>query len=318
MAVASDIRTGMRVDRATLAAFIGAVFIGGGNFLAVRFSNEDLAPLYGAAVRFGAAALVFFAVAAALRLPLPRGRALWGAVAYGSLGFGAGYALLYKALVGLPAGTTSVVMAAVPLVTLALAVAHRQERFSTRGVVGGILAVAGIALIARDGGGGNLEIGYLLAAVGAVVATAESAVVVKGFPRSHPVTTNAVGMAAGTVLLVLASSISGESWSIPDAGRTWLVLLWLVAAGSVGLFMLFLYVIARWTASASAYAITMMPVVAVTLGAVFADEAVTVALVIGALLVVAAVYVGALGRTEAPVAEEPVALVADAEPAAAE
>jgi drug/metabolite transporter (DMT)-like permease len=79
-------------------------------------------------------------------------------------------------------------------------------------------------------------------------------------------------------------------------------LLWLVTVGSVGFFWLFLYVVERWTASATTYALTLVPVVAVTLGALIAGEAVTIEVVFGGALVVAAVYVGALRRPGAATA----------------
>jgi drug/metabolite transporter (DMT)-like permease len=61
-------------------------------------------------------------------------------------------------------------------------------------------------------------------------------------------------------------------------------------------------VIIRWTASATVYALTLMPVVAVTLGVLFMDEKVTIQFVVGAALVLTAVYVGALlpRKPEAP------------------
>ena len=292
-------------DRTTLTAFFGAVVIGGTNFVAVRFSNEELEPLFGAALRFGAATLLFFAIMRIRRLPMPYGRAAVGAVLYGVLGFGLAYGLLYFALVELTAGTTSVIMASVPLITLLLAVLHRQERLSARGVVGGALAIAGIAVLSTNSLGGELPPAYVLAAVLGAIAAAESSVVAKGFPRTHPVTTNAVGMAAGTMFLVAASLAFGEQWTLPSGARTWAALAWLVVAGSVGLFLLFLFVVMRWTASATTYALTLMPVVAVTLGIVLADERLRVEVVAGGLLVVVAVYVGALGgrrsgRVEAP------------------
>ena len=70
-----------------------------------------------------------------------------------------------------------------------------------------------------------------------------------------------------------------------------------MVAGSVGLFYLIVFVIRRWTASATAYSLTLMPVVAVTLGALLADEPITPEVIVGALLVVVAVYVGAVRRT---------------------
>ncbi|CAN5778889.1 hypothetical protein BH23ACT12_BH23ACT12_22930 [soil metagenome] len=53
----------------------------------------------------------------------------------------------YIALLELNAGTTSVILASVPLVTLTLAVVQGQERFTRRGVAGGVLALGGIAVL---------------------------------------------------------------------------------------------------------------------------------------------------------------------------
>lgn len=291
-------------DRSTLAAFAGAVVIGGANFPAVKLSNEELDPLFGAAVRFASAALLLFLLARLRRWPLPRGRAALGAALYGLLGFGFAYGFLYFALVGLSPGMASIVTAAVPLVTLALAVAHGQERFTRRGVVGGLLAIAGIGVLSARAISGDLPPVYLLSAAMGVAAIAESTVVVKRFPRAHPFTTNAIGMATGAGFLVIASLIFREEWIIPEAGQTWLVLTWLVLAGSIGLFALFLYVVARWTASATVYALTLMPIVAVTLGVLFTNEELSIELIFGAALVMFAVYVGALSGGRATPARE--------------
>jgi drug/metabolite transporter (DMT)-like permease len=281
-------------DRTTLLAFAGAVLIGGSNFVAVSFSNDELEPQFGAALRFTVAAFIFIALMRIQKLPLPPRREALGAAIYGLLGFGVSYAFLYYALVGLTAGTASVMVAATPLVTLVLAVLHRQERFTTGGLIGGVLAMAGIAVLSLDSLGGNLRPTYLVASLLGVIAVGESSVIIKGFPRAHPITTNAIGMSVGAVFLVISSVAFGESWIVPQDARTWVSLGWLIVAGSVGLFVLFLYVIQRWTASATVYALTLMPVVAVTLGALLADEEITIELILGGALVMAAVYVGAL------------------------
>lgn len=287
-------------DRLTLAAFGGAVLIGGSNFVAVKFSNAELAPLYGAAARFTAAALIFWLLMWALSLPLPRGRALLGAGIYGALGFGVCYGSIYFALLEISAGMAAVIMATVPLFTLLLATVHGQERLSLRGVTGGVLAIVGIGVLSLRSIGGDLSLLHVLAAVVAAAAAAESTVVVKGFPRTHPVTTNAVGMATGAALLWAVSLVASEPWRLPQLGRTWAAVSWLVLAGSVGLFYLLLFVIGRWTASASVYCLTLMPVVAVTLGALLADEPITAETLAGAALVLLAVYVGAIRRPARP------------------
>ena len=281
-------------SRATLAAFSGAVVIGGANFLAVKFSNEELDPLTGASFRFIAASLMLFAICAIWRYELPRGRAALGAAIYGLLGFGVSYAFLYYAILGMGAGPTSVIIAAVPLATLILAVVHRQEVLTARGVIGGVLAIVGIGLLSYRSLETDLELSYVGAAVLGAIAIAESGVVIKGFPRAHPMSTNALGMAVGALFLIITTEVFDQSWTLPSKARTWAALAYLVVIGSGVLFWLFLYVISRWTASATSYITTLFPIVAITLGAIFADEALTIELVGGAVLVLAAVYIGAL------------------------
>jgi len=280
--------------RNTLIAFFAIVLIGGTNFVAVKFSNVELPPLFGAGLRFAAAALVFLAIMRIRRMAVPAGKALAGAAVYGTLSFGMVYGLLYFALLQMDAGTTSVIMAAVPLVTLILAVVQGQERFTLRGVAGGVLAVAGIGVLSYHTLEGSMPLVAVLAAIGGMVAASQAAVLVKGFRKSDPITTNAVGMSVGAAGLMLASVAFGESWTMPAQVSTWAALVWLAGVGSVGLFGLFVFVIKTWKASASVYALTLMPVVAVVLGAVLLGEAITAQTVAGGILVIVGVYVGAL------------------------
>lgn len=300
-----------RPDYRTYTAFVGAVIIGGANFIAVSISNHELPPLFGATFRFGLAALVFILIARVGRVALPDGRSAAGAVIYGILGFGAAYALLYYSLVGLAAGTAAVILAAVPLFTHLIAVLLGQEVLSTRGIVGGVLAIAGIVILSLGALGGELSSSYLIAAVLATGVVAASGVVAKALPDVHPVNMNAIGMATGTILLAISSLLFGEVWTLPRQPQTLAAVGWLVVLGSVGLFQLFLYVIKRWTASATVYAVAGMPLVAVVLGAVMLDQPITFEVVAGGALVLTAVYVGAISGARAgrqaplPVGPEP-------------
>jgi drug/metabolite transporter (DMT)-like permease len=60
------------------------------------------------------------------------------------------------------------------------------------------------------------------------------------------------------------------------------------------LFFLVLFVIARWTASATAYAFVLFPVVAVAAGALLEGQRVSLTFLAGTALVMVGVYVGAL------------------------
>lgn len=284
-------------DRLTLLAFSATVVIGGVNFVAVRYSNRELAPLFGAGTRFIIAALLFGGWMAIRRVPLPRGRELIYATLYGLLAFTATYALAYWALQPskLSAGVAAVVFGATPLITILLAAMHRLEPLTRRGLIGAAIAVAGIFVLANPQGS-NVPLLPLIAVLGASLAASESSIVVKIARPIHQVAMNATGMAVGAVLLLVISAATGEAWIMPSAGQTWLALSYLSVVGSVGLFGLFLFVLGRWTASGVAYVAPLMPVVAMIAGALIADEAITANGVIGGAIVIAAVYIGVLRR----------------------
>ena len=279
-------------DRLSLGAFSAAVVIGGSNFVAVRFSNRELDPLWGAGLRFALAAAVFGLLFAALRLPFPRGRALVLGATYGLLAFGAAYGCLYWAMQEVPAGIAAVVLAVGPLLTLLLAVAHGMERFSRRALVGAFVALAGSVVIFFQPSSISFGWGSFALLGLAALCASEAVVISKLAGPQHPVATNFLGMSTGAVLLLLVAPMAGERLALPRDGETQLAVAYLVAA-TVGLFLLVLFVVQRWTASATSYVFVLMPVIAVALGALIADETMTATTIAGGVVVCAGVYVGA-------------------------
>lgn len=283
------------VDPPALGAFVGAVLIGGTNFVAVRFSNRGLDPLWGAGFRFALAAAVFGLLVAALRVPLPRGRALGAVAMYGVLAFGGTYGFLYWALVEIPAGIAAVALAGIPLLTLLLAAAHGLERLSVRAVGGAFVVLAGsVVIFLQPDTLAFSWTSYAALGLGALCA-AESVVVGKRAGRQHPVAMNFVGMSVGAATLLAASALAGERFTLPAGGETQIAFVYLVAA-SVGLFLCFLFVVQRWTASATSYALVLMPVIAIALGALLLGEPVTATTAAGAAIVCAGVWAGAVRR----------------------
>jgi len=280
-------------DRVALAALVGNGLLAGGNAVAIRYSNRELAPLWGASLRFALAAALLLAAMAVLRLRFPRGRAMAGAVLFGAFNFGGGFALIYVALVELHAGFGQILLALVPLATLLVAVLERQERFRVAAVVGAVVALAGIAVMSRTSLRA-LPLLPVVAAVGSALCFAQAAVLVRRFPPVHPVTMNAVAMATGAALLLVASVLAAEPIELPRRDATWAAVAYVVVVGSVVVFLLYLVVLHRWAASRAAYLFVLIPFVTVALSAWLDDEPVEATLVLGGLLVLAGVYVGAL------------------------
>jgi drug/metabolite transporter (DMT)-like permease len=284
-------------ERVALAAFLTGSLLAGGNAVGVRFSNRELAPLWGAGLRFLVAAALLVAAMVALRQPLPRGRALTGALLYGLFNFGGAFALAYYGFVRVHAGLGQTLLALVPLATLLLAVVQRQERLRVAALVGTLLALAGIAVMSRTPLRESVPLLSLLALVGAALCFAEAAVLVRRFPSVHPVAMNAVGMTAGGALLVAGSLLTGEPQVLPQRVATWVAVGYLVIVGSVAVFVLYIVVLRYWSASRAAYTFVLVPVVTVMLSWWLDDEPVGLGLVLGGLLVLVGVYVGALRPT---------------------
>ena len=286
-----------RPDRATLIAFALMVVFAGGNPVAVRFSNSGLPPFWGAAIRFAAAALIFWIIVLVRRIPLPKGRALIGVLLYGLLANGANYAFLYWGLLRATAGLGGAILAFLPLMTLFFAWAYGLEAFRWRGLIGALISTAAILFGVIGGFGSSLHVPSLLALVAGGACLAEASVILKLFPQSHPLASNAVALTTGTPVLIAVSLLAGEEWSVPATPNTWAAYAYLVLIGSVMVFYLYLTVLARWTASATSYSFLLIPVSTVIIAAVLGGEVISPPFIIGGVLVLAGVWVGAIHKS---------------------
>lgn len=286
------------MDEGPKAAVLAALVVGGvlaaGNAIGIRFTLDEVDPLWGAGLRFVIAALLLATVVVARHHAWPTGRALAGAVLFGLLNFAGAFGFAYYALVHMQAGLASTLLALVPLVTLVLAVVTGQESFRLPAVVGGLLAVAGVGLVSRAALDGNVPTLALLAGLASVVCFALGAVAVRHFPRVPAVVMNTVSMAVGGTALVVLAVATGESIGVPTQARTWLAFGYLVIAGSIAVFLLYLYVLGRWSASRAVYFDLLIPPVAVLLSAWLDDEPITAGLIAGGTLILVGVYLGAL------------------------
>jgi drug/metabolite transporter (DMT)-like permease len=278
-----------------LLAFLGTVIVSGSIYVAVRLSNLELAPFWGAGFRFAVSSLMFFAIVATRKIPLPRGKALLGALIYGVLGFGLSNAFFYYALESLQAGFTSVILSVVPLATLFLASTQGQGRLKSRGMVGGLLALAGTAVVFQGQLTLQIPILSLLALAGAITCISETSVALKRFPPSNPFATIAVAMTIGALMLLALSALAGEAWLLPVQTIPAGAFAYLVFFGSAS-FVLYLYVLSGWTATATNYSFVLVPVVTVLLASFLQGEVVSLAFILGSALVLVGVYAGALSR----------------------
>jgi drug/metabolite transporter (DMT)-like permease len=258
--------------------------------------NEDLAPLWGATLRFAIAAAVLVAIVLLAGIPLPRGRALTGSIAYGAVGFAGAFGCFHWALVHVAPPSAQTILALVPLLTLLLASGQGLERVRPKSLAGALVAFGGIAIIFGEGLGAATPLPSLAAVVAGAVCLAESNVILKRFPKCHPLANLGVAMTVGAAILLAFSLLIGESWALPTSGATWEALAYVSIGGSVGVFSLFTYVVQRWTASAASYVMLLMPLVTIVVATVVLGSSVSPTFLLGGAVVLGGVYVGALRR----------------------
>jgi drug/metabolite transporter (DMT)-like permease len=299
-------------SRPVLIAFVAFVLLAGSNAAAVKVVLGELPPLWSAALRFLVAGALLLIVMLVQHRPVPRGDRLRGTLIYGVIAFGLVYYFLYLAIGDTGSGTTMTVLSIVPLLTVLLSAVHGIERPRLLGVVGALVAAVGIVIVAAD----QLTLDVPLVAIGLLLAgatfQAEQVVIVKRLPPGDPVAANAIGMLLGGSLLVAAALVTGEPIMWPAQPDSLVAMAYLIGPGSIGVFMLGLYILARWTASATSYAFLLFPLVAITLGIVLFAEPFQPLFLVGGAVVLLGVYIGAFYRPKLG-AEEAVV-----EPAAAD
>jgi drug/metabolite transporter (DMT)-like permease len=292
-------------DRTAATLFAVCTLIIATNPIAVRFSDRELDPFWGACLRFALATAIFVVLSAALRLGPARGGALAGSVLFGALNYAGAVGLAYYGFVHVHAGIGQILFALVPLATLLLAVLQRQENLHARAVVGALLAVAGVALLTASPLAGSVPPLSLLALLVSMLCVSESAVLARRLPPLHPVQLNVVASATAALILLPVSLLSGESIALPQRATTWAALAFVVVVSSVLMFILYLLLLRRWVASRVAYIFVLAPPLTIALSAWLDNEHVNSELFLGGAVILAGVYVGALRPRAAPVPAVP-------------
>ena len=287
-------------------AFIACALIWGSTFLAIRFGNEATPPVWAATIRLTLASVLLFGIAAAFRMPLPRGAALRGAALWGFFNLGVNLTLLYIGEQNVPSGISAVLFATVPLSTALLAAAFGVERLVTRKLIAAVVAIAGVAVIFAGELGIAVPFAGLFTIFGAASAAAFANVLLKQAPKQQVIPLNAIGTAVGAVVCLVTSVVLGESHALPSTTAAWLPIIYLTLAGSLGAFVLFTWLVTHWSVSNASLLGVTVPIIAVILGGLVKGEQPAPLTYVGAAIVISAVLIALRApRAPAPVLPSP-------------
>jgi drug/metabolite transporter (DMT)-like permease len=282
-----------RSPAAVVAALATIYLVWGSTYLAIRVTDRTMPPLLMSSVRFLIAGTALYAFAS-------RGRARptlrqWGSAAI----VGAALLLIGNGGVAwaetrLESGLAALMVAIIPLWVALMDRAFFGRRLSPVAIAGLVVGFAGVALLVRPGGGGDVV--AMLALVGTTAAWAGGSLYARGaaLPES-PLLSASMQMLAAAVFLGVAGLVSGEATGIHAdtfSMKPLIAFVYLVVVGSLIAFSAYAWLLKNVRISiVSTYAF-VNPVVAVALGTVFLNETIGwTTMIAGAAIVVAVVSI---------------------------
>jgi drug/metabolite transporter (DMT)-like permease len=293
----------MRKASLPYAAFAGCSLVWGSTFLAIRFGNDTIAPLWGCSLRLGLAAILLNLLLLATRQPWPKGKALQSAVAYGFFEFGLGFTFLYYGEHAVPSGLAAVVYAICPIAVMLCASVLGMEKLNATKLSAAILALGGVALIFwKELRSGLLPTPLFAVFVAAITAAIAGLMLQRG-PKQNAIGANAVGALVGLPCAILGSLLLGEREVLPRTLAEIFPVCYLAVMGSVLAFGLFAWLLGQWRATTVAFIGVIVPVIAVILGAVVRHEAFSMETLAGGAVVLMGVTIAL--RAEKQLTSEP-------------
>ncbi|MEB3360392.1 MAG: DMT family transporter [Synechococcales bacterium] len=266
----------------------------GGTFIAGRILAQEMSP-YGAALgRFAIAAIALYLWTYHRQEPLPplKARQIFPILVLGLSGVFAYNVFFFSGLQTIPASRAGLIIALNPVVITLCSALFLQERLTRFKLIGTLISLVGAALVITDGqlatllseGIGRGE----LLLLGCVASWSVYSIVGRQVMKElSPVVATTYAVWVGAIaLLPLAlwdRSGDGSPLTMPSV---WLSLLYLGLLGTVlGFSWYYEGIQAIGPAKASIF-INLVPIFAVTFGALFLQESITSALLLGSVLVI--------------------------------
>ena len=287
---------------------LGVVWIvWGSTYLAIRVVVREMPPLSAAAFRFFVAGLLMSGVALVVDRAAgwPTRRQWIDYSLIGVLLLAVGNGLVMWAERTVPSSTAALIVATVPVWLLLLdGLRPGGQPWTTRVWIGTAIGLAGVALVARPERG--VEAGHWPAIIGLQVACLSwvvGSLYAQATPKRLPLASAAaIEMLAGSIALAAFALVFREDPSVfaSASPRTWGAIVYLVVFGSIVGYTSYLYALRHASPTVVGTYAYVNPVVAVLLGWLILDEAVTARTIGAMVLILGAVLLIQLAPRRSP------------------
>jgi drug/metabolite transporter (DMT)-like permease len=290
-----------RSPAAVVLALATVYLVWGSTYLAIRITDRTMPPFLMSSTRFLFAGAALYAFASRGQ-PRPTLRQWGSAAIVGAALLLVGNGGVAWAETRLESGLAALIVAIIPLWIALMDRVFFGRRLSKSAIVGLVIGFAGVALLARPGGGTN--VGATLALVCATTAWAGGSLYARGAPLpKSPLLAASMQMLAASLFLGITGLASGETRGIHAdsfGAKPVLAFVYLAVVGSLIAFSAYAWLLKNVRISLIATYPFVNPVVAVALGTLFLNEAIRWTTVVAGAAIVVAVALIVTARSPAP------------------
>jgi drug/metabolite transporter (DMT)-like permease len=285
------------------AALLIVYFVWGSTYLGIKLTVETMPPLLSASVRFVVAGMLLAGLLALFGRSLRVDRRQLAASALiGGLLLTTGVGMVQLAETSIDSGVAAIIASSVPLQVIALRTLTRDS-VGRSTLASAAVGLGGVALVVGPGDG---ELSGLLVMIAASMSwSLGSFFATKLTLPADPFVATTYEMLFGGILLLPLAAATGDFADIERPSATSIAgLAYLAIAGSLIGFTAYAWLLGKAPISKVVTHQYVNPVVAVVLGAVFLDEQLGLATILGAALVVSSVFVVVRRETPKQVPEQ--------------
>ncbi len=279
-----------------ILAFFSIYVIWGSTYLLNKMAVAELPPFMIAGIRFTVAGVIIFLIAKLMGINISINKAqLKNTIIAGFLFLTLGNGVAVWALKYVDSGFAALEISAQPLVVLVLMLVLQGKKIQPMSIVGVILGIIGIYLLVSQKQiitQENSIIGMIMLFV-CMLSWAYGSLFVAdaNLPSNYFVNTG-YQMLNGGIMLIIASILFGEQWSLPNtwSGEVQLSIILLIVFGSIVAFTSFNYLLKVVSPEKVATCTYVNPIIALILGWYFLNEQITTQSIVAAIVLLTGVY----------------------------
>jgi len=282
-------------------SFITLTIIWGASFLWIKLAVEQVGPFTIVTLRLVLAMLALVGFMILQKPGFPRGRHQWGRLfILGIISSAFPWLMITWSEIHIDSAMATVLNGTVPLFTIICAQMFISDDKMTRSrVVGLLVGFVGIVVLMSDGlrsaFSGEQDVKWQLLGQGAMLLGAASYGVANVYARAKfrdvsPLFQTFYSLLAADILMWMITPIVEAPFTLPVSMTAWLAIAWLGVLGAGFSYLLFYHLLHQIGPTRAATITYAIPVVGVTMGVVFLDEALTFSLIAGSVLIVSGVW----------------------------